>query len=81
MGQFIEQAGGYGVTALGVGESEEYRVVRGLTLLSAMKSVKPSVELLAALWRAEPGIIGNIVATSHEGVNGAQSFSLTARQD
>ena len=53
VGEFVEQAGGDGEAALGVGQGEQDGVVGGLALLGAVQSVEPGVELLAAVGQAE----------------------------
>ncbi len=81
VGQFVEQSGGDMVAALGVGQGEQDGVVGGLALLGAVKGVKPGVEFLAALGQAQSGVVGDVVAAAHEGVDSAQGFALAAGQN
>jgi len=48
----------------------------GLALLGAVQGIEPGIELLAALFEDEAGIVGNVIATAHEGVDGAESLAL-----
>ncbi len=50
MRQFVEQARGNGISALGVGEGQKDRIVAGLALLRGVQRVEPGVELEAALF-------------------------------
>src|SRR5207245_2323099 len=56
-------------------------VVRGLTLLSAMKSIEPSIKFLTAFRQCQGVVVCDIVAAAHEGIDRAQGFALAARQD
>ena len=51
-----------------------------LALLGAVKSVNPDVKFLTAVGQAQRGIVSNVIAGAHEGVDGAQRFALAARQ-
>src|SRR5258708_10471290 len=80
-GKFVEQAGWDRVSALRIGEGEENGIVVGLTLLHAVQCGEPGVELEAAFIEDEGGVVGDIVAAAHEGVDGAQGFALALGQD
>ena len=80
VGEFVEQSGGDGEPSLGIGQGEQDSVVGGLALLGAVKSVKPDVKFLTAVGQTQRGIVSDVIAGAHEGVDGAQRFALAARQ-
>src|SRR4029077_20176612 len=57
------------------------RVVSRIALLGVVECVKPRFELLTAFGRAQLGVIGNVIAAPHEGVDGAEGVALAAGQD
>src|ERR1700722_7334001 len=52
-----------------------------MSLLSAVQGIKPGVEFLSAFLQAECGVVGDVVAAAHEGVDRAQGFALAAGQN
>ena len=56
-------------------------VVGRMSRLGAVQRIEPEVQLLAAFLQAERGVVGDVVAASHEGIDGAESLALAARQD
>jgi hypothetical protein len=60
VGQFVKQSGRNGKSALSVGQCQKDSVIGGMALLGAMQSVEPGVELLAAVCRAELGVVGDV---------------------
>ena len=79
-GEFVEQAGGDGIAALRVGQGQQDWIVAGLALLGAVQGIEPGVEFEAAFFEAESGVVGNVVAAPHEGIDGAQRLPLALRQ-
>src|SRR5579864_5879233 len=52
-----------------------------MALLGGVQRVEPGVEFLAAFGKAQRRIVSDVVATAHEGVDGAQGLALASRQN
>ncbi len=81
MHQLLQQLERNVEALLRVGQREEHRIVGALAVDDAAQSVHPFVELLAALFRRNRGIVGNIVGVAHEGIHRRQRIALAKRQD
>ena len=76
--EFIQQSCRNRVAALCINEGQQNRIVGGLALLGTVQSVEPGVKFLAPFGKAQRGIVANVVASPHEGVNSAQRLALAA---
>ena len=61
--------------------AQQNRIVAGFALLGAVQRIEPGVELVAAFLEAEGGVVGDIVAAAHEGIDGAESLPLALGQN
>ncbi len=66
---------------LGIDQGQQNRIVGGIALLCAVERIEPGVKLLTAFRQTQTGVIGDVVAAAHEGVNGAKRLALSSRQN
>src|SRR5262249_42617060 len=79
-GKVIQQVGRNPESALGIGESHQYRFVAGIPQHDKVKGVQPIGELQPPLLHRQGSVVGNVIAPPHEGIYSAQRLSLAAWQ-